>query len=96
MYTYRSIRVGRKVTSRYVGSGGLALGIAALDAEAWEQAQADREERRRLRELDRAADALVADVLAQARVILEAAGYHRSSGHWRRKRRGHREPTGEG
>jgi hypothetical protein len=96
MYVYNSIRFGGKVTSRYVGSSPLVLALAALDAEEHERAEADRAGRRRLRELDRALDAVAAGVLAEARTVLEAAGYHQHArGHWR-KQRGHRESTGTG
>jgi hypothetical protein len=95
MYAYRSIRVGGKVTSRYVASGPLALSLAALAAEEQAQAQADRALRRQLRELDQATAALAAGVLAEVGAVLEGVGYHRPGRHWR-KRRGHREPTSEG
>jgi hypothetical protein len=100
LYAYKSIRRGGRVTSEYRGSGMLALGVATLDAEGQEEraerAERQRAERRRLDELDRAAGALAAGALDLARRTLEEAGYHRHDrGPWR-KRRGHRESTGEG
>jgi hypothetical protein len=93
----RSVRIGGRVTSRYVASGPLA---ELLDAQTRRLRIAeagcrgvppvDPEERKRLDELERALDALVADARGLAHAALAAAGYHQHKrGEWRRCR-GHR------
>ena len=98
-YFYRKHWNGGQVISEYVGTG--AIGELAVLQD--QQRRADRCRRReavraRIRdgqaidaELERAADKL----RAAATILLEAAGYHRHKGTWRRKRRGERAPTDE-
>lgn len=94
-YAYRSVRRGGRVTSRYLGSGSLALlweMVGRHDAMAGAEERAERREARQaeaergralIDRLDRRADAGIAAAVA----TLEAAGCHRHKGQWRRRRR---------
>lgn len=90
LYYTRSRRVGGRVVREYIGCGPAAELFAAmdeLDRERRETARADlRYERERLegvlvalRSLGQATEALVASTL-------EAAGFRRHKGQWRRRR----------
>jgi hypothetical protein len=79
------------VTSEYGGSGECARLIARMEAierdgrdyERWRE----QEERRNLRELDKAMDEMVTQANALARDALTAAGYHQHDrGKWRKRR----------
>jgi len=88
LYYYRSRRVGRRVVKEYVGSGPGAVLVAELDvaerAEREAKRQAKAEELERLRApaepLGQLSDRLEGVVIE----ALEAAGYHRHRGEWRR------------
>jgi hypothetical protein len=89
-YLYRSERVGDRVVKRYVGRGESALHIAAEAAEARRQRSAEKI----------AADLLIAELAplaalmkgldreVESRVALElqAGGWHRHHGIWRKRR----------
>jgi hypothetical protein len=90
-YLYRSVRRGGRVTSEYVAGGESAVLIAALetidrdkrDYERWHE----REERRKIADLERSLDELAADARGLARAALETAGYHQHArGQWRKRR----------
>jgi hypothetical protein len=91
VYRYRSIRVGGKVTSRYLGSGLLA-GIEeqrgrirrAVDQHA---RRATVRARDAPDELERDLEAATRSALTLAHQALEQAGYHQPKrGPWRKKR----------
>jgi hypothetical protein len=92
-YLYRSVRRGGRVTSRYMAGGAVAelLDAQARRARALRRAgpSEDPGERRRLDELDRALDALVAEARGLAHAVLTEAGFHQHKRQWR-KRRGER------
>jgi hypothetical protein len=89
-YYYRSVRSGGKVVSEYFGGGEAAGLIARIEAiereqkealrhdEKTERERADREERELSEWFDR--------IEAAADLAMEAAGYHRHKGQWRRRR----------
>lgn len=87
----RSVRRGGRVTTEYQGSGEVALLIARMETierdernfERWQE----REERKRLDDLEQALDDLAEQARALARDALERAGYHQHRrGEWRRRR----------
>lgn len=88
-YYVKSYRVGRRVTTQYIGSGP----VAALAAHFDQEAQAERAERRALKrqiaELTSDAPALrvfFGYVRDQVRAALEQAGYHQHKrGEWRKR-----------
>jgi hypothetical protein len=90
-YRYRSKRRNGRVTSEYGGSGQTALLIAAMetiesDERDWARHQ-EREERKRLDDLERDLDTLVGRGRSLAHSALTAAGYHQHHrGEWRRRR----------
>jgi hypothetical protein len=88
-YYYRKRRIGRHVVSEYVGCGL----IAEIEAEEDAQAQAERQarraawraERERQAELDSQVDRACASIRAAVAAALEAAGFHRHKGQWRKR-----------
>lgn len=89
-YFYRKRRVGGRVVSEYVGAGEVAE-LVALAGQA--QQESRRAESalwlswRSEREADgRAADGALAGLERLAHAALEAAGYHRHQGQWRKRR----------
>lgn len=89
-YFYRSVRVGDRVRSEYVGRGPGAEAVAALWAVDRAEAEADRVAERARREADRVADReldrLVSEARAMAEETIKAAGFHNHRGQWRRCR----------
>ena len=91
LYYTRSKRVGGRVVREYLGCGEGARLVADIDAARREERAAERLQRDRERAGPLAVqDALnvlgksLEDVLS---VCLEAEGYHKHRGQWRRKRR---------
>lgn len=92
LYYYRKRREGKRVVSEYGGSGDLAVFAAELDA----LARAERVEDRAAERAERAAfcglEQQVVEQVGLSRfvlvAVLEAAGYHRHRGQWRKKRDG--------
>lgn len=89
-YLYRSVRVGGRVRSEYVGRGEVAELLARMrDLERLEAA-AEREDEREWWEAERDADReledLVSEADAMARETLHAAGFHYHRGQWRKRR----------
>jgi hypothetical protein len=89
-YYYTKERSGRRVVSRYVGSGYLAELAASLDVMKREEQEWKRLEE--AAELERfiSADADVATVGRQVDVLLTACllanGYYQHKGQWRKRR----------
>jgi len=89
-YWYRSVRVGRRVIKEYLGTGELAQTMAEIDA--LEQQERDlarraiRAEMDQEREIDRLLDAVGVQVRALTGAVLEAHGYHKHKGQWRKQR----------
>jgi hypothetical protein len=91
-YYYRAARDGRRVVKQYCGSGEVAELWASGDA--YERAL--RETQRRELHTEMAASSgpdRLAEVVSQLaetglKTVLEAGGYHRRSGEWRRQRNG--------
>ncbi|MFO0957091.1 MAG: hypothetical protein U0800_06440 [Isosphaeraceae bacterium] len=89
-YYYRSKRVGAKVRTEYCGAGNFAELAAGLD----ESERLDRaEERERLRAEkaeaagdDRDLAGWFDRIQAEADAAMEAAGFHKHRGQWRRRR----------
>jgi hypothetical protein len=90
-YLYRSIRRGGRVTSEYLGRGGDALLIAALETIERDERDFDRwqarSERKQLDDLERTLDELVGRARDLACEALTAAGFHQHDrGKWRKRR----------
>lgn len=89
-YLYRSVRVGGRVRSEYVGRGETAELLSTLLDLERREAEAEREAERERREADRAEDAeleaLVAEAVATARAAIQGAGFHEHRGQWRKRR----------
>jgi hypothetical protein len=90
MYYYRKKRAGTRVISEYIGRGDLAEAVAAHDAWARAEREAEREEWRETTaaELETAAavDHLGAMCMVLTRAVLLASGHHTHRGQWRWKR----------
>jgi len=93
-YWYRSVRDGDQVRTEYLGTGPLAEAMATLDALKREERELEwaamRAEREAQREIDRAIDAVGAEVRVLTKTVLEAHGYHQHKGTWRKRRDGQR------
>jgi len=89
-YWYRSVRVGRRVIKEYLGTGELAQTMAEIDVLERQERDLAREairaERARENEIDRELDAMGAQVRALTGAVLEAHGYHKHKGQWRKRR----------
>lgn len=85
-YYYRKRRIGRQVVSEYIGAGLDGEQAAEDDAQARQELQLQREQRRQAEQLD--ADLRQADELTRALVnaALLLAGYHPHKRTWRRRR----------
>ncbi len=88
-YFYRKVRRGGRVVSEYAGGGVIGDCLAMLAetqrAERAGDAERSRIERTRLEDEERAFADEFDRVEAQARAMLEAAGYHQPKGRWRRR-----------
>lgn len=90
-YYYQKVRVGRRVVSRYLGSGMIAETFATLDEQerkdkAQKTAQKKAQEQRMIDESEdeeRAFDALASMCDALAKASLICAGYHTHKRQWR-------------
>jgi hypothetical protein len=91
-YYYRSVRSGERVASEYVGGGEAANLIARIEAIEREQEEArrhsERAERDRIVEQECKLTEWFDGIEAVADLAMEAAGYHRHKGQWRRRRYG--------
>ena len=91
-YYYRSVRVGDKVETEYVGTGAAAEMQARMDEAVKRHCEQMRrvwkEERERLCETDHAIAAMFDEVELAADATMIAAGYHRHKGEWRRRHAG--------
>jgi hypothetical protein len=91
-YYYRSVRSGGEVVSEYLGGGEAAGLIARIEAIEREQKEArryhERAERKRGEDEDRKLSEWFDGIEAVADLAMEAAGYHRHKGQWRRRRYG--------
>jgi hypothetical protein len=92
-YYTRSRKIGGRVVREYVGTGPIAEIAAQTDARerayCKAEAEAKREERKRLGTADDAVTELCEAVDNLTRATLLAAGYHQHHrGEWRRRRRG--------
>jgi hypothetical protein len=90
-YYTQSVRVGGRVTRRYLGCGEAAVLIARMEDIDRDRRQTEREIRRMEHEDRAALEAVIQPVIEAAdlwaRVALVAAGYHQHQrGEWRRKR----------
>src|SRR5690349_18116560 len=90
-YYYEKQRRGGRVVSSYVGAGLLGeLAACYADRDAFQRfdAQVARQrDRDATRQRERAANALVRDCVALARLALLATGYHDHNGTWRKRKR---------
>jgi len=88
-YYYRKRRTGEHVVSEYVGKGEiaeLAAVWAYLDrAERQERRAQLLADRQREKELDDMVDRACADCRETIAAVLEAAGFHRHKGQWRKR-----------
>ena len=90
LYYTRSRKLGGRTAREYVGTGPLAELVALMDAQKrlrrQKEAQAWREERKRMKDLEALVEELceATDVLVQAHLV--AGGYRRVAGNWRRRR----------
>jgi hypothetical protein len=90
LYYYRKEREGSSVRSRYVGAGAFAALASQLDKLDGEEARAERDAERALRETDERIDEEIAahgqlvETLAVASLL--AAGFHTHKREWRRAR----------
>ena len=88
-YYYQKHRIGGRVVSEYVGGGEFSQLVAEVDA----LDRAERQERRaqfladrqRQKELDAQVDQACAACSEAIAAALEAAGFHRHKGQWRRR-----------
>ena len=90
-YYYRSVRRGGRVIKEYVGTGPVAEATAQLDEEERlrreEEAQAWKEERRRMEILEAQIEELCDAAETLSRAALVAAGYRQHNrGEWRLRR----------
>lgn len=89
-YYTRSKKINGRVVREYVGGGQLGELVAEMDIEDRLEQQARSErlrvERLRLDESDEALDAVCRNTDRLVAESLEAAGYHRHKGEWRKKR----------
>ena len=88
-YFYRKVRRGGRVVSEYAGAGELAECLAMLAESDRTERDGDAErlriERTRLEDEERAVADGFDRVEAQARAMLESAGYHQPKGRWRKR-----------
>jgi len=88
-YYYRKRRIGRRIVSEYVGGGSVGQLAAEMDALAQAQRQERRAreqaERQKQQELDAELEEARAAVQAAVAATLQAAGFHRHKGQWRRR-----------
>ncbi|MCK4849724.1 MAG: hypothetical protein KAT11_00160 [Phycisphaerae bacterium] len=85
-YYYRKRRVGGRVVSEYVGGGLLGVLAEQLDAEQRAETQAKRQEIQRFDSDDREIIRLCKQLSDAAARMLEAAGFHKHKGQWRKQR----------
>ena len=89
-YYYRKQREGRRVRSKYVGSGVLGQICAANDRDEKQSRITQREAINAMREAEDAIDQHLSDeervVKAITDGMLYAAGYRKHKGQWRKKR----------
>jgi hypothetical protein len=89
-YFYRKVREGRRVRSKYVGSGVLGQICAANDRDEKQSRIAQREAINAMRQAEDAIDQHLSDEERVLKVItdsmLYAAGYRKHKGQWRKKR----------
>ena len=89
-YWYRCKREGGRVVTEYLGAGEFARTMAEIDA--LEQQERDlarraiRAEMDQENDIDRGLDALGAYLRELTGVVLEAHGYHKHTGQWRKQR----------
>lgn len=90
-YFYQKVRIGKRVTSRYVGAGEAAMRcdrIAQRDRDvASKREERARKRRERLERLDRELDRLADEAIRQSHQLLNECGFfqhHR--GEWRKRR----------
>jgi hypothetical protein len=89
-YYYRKRKIGGRVVSEYIGAGYLAEQQAERDQLEREREAQERAAWQRMvneqRETDQELDQLEQTIKALVSVQLQAAGYHKHKGQWRRKR----------
>lgn len=94
-YYYRSRREGRRVITKYLGSGELGSLIAFLEEEEQEERREARqlvkEEKEVQRKLNRQINNLTAQIRGIIRAVLLAEGFHTHKGQWRRIRHGRKQ-----
>ena len=90
-YFYEKRREGRRVVSRYIGGGELALIATEIHAQDIQKRERQRQKQRKIHNEQKKID----QQLAQAekalatilRSILCSAGFHQHKGQWRKRRR---------
>jgi len=89
-YFYEKRREGRRVVSRYIGSGELAFVAAEISDKERQEHERQRRKKQKThneqKEIDQQltrAERSLANIL---RAILGAAGFHQHKGQWRKKR----------
>jgi flagellar biosynthesis/type III secretory pathway chaperone len=89
-YYYRAHKLNGRVVREYIGAGLPGRLCSELDALERQRREEKREEERKQREdldaLDAPVDELSELVDRLASVTLEAAGFHRRKGQWRKRR----------
>jgi hypothetical protein len=89
-YYYRKVREGGRVRSIYIGNGEPADLMQQMDQIERQVRQDEREawksERGAMEAEDREVDDWYGAIEAAADLALEAAGYHKHRGQWRRRR----------
>jgi len=89
-YWYRCKRERGRVVTEYLGAGEFAQTMAEIDALKQQERDLAREairaEMARENDIDREIDAMGAQVRALTGAILEAHGYHKLKGQWRKRR----------
>jgi hypothetical protein len=90
-YYYRNKRLGRRVISRYIGTGTLAECMANLDRLERDERNAEREELRQIQaadlELTAGLDELNNSIHRLTSARMHMAGYHLHKGTWRKRRK---------
>lgn len=86
-YYYRSKRVNGRVVKEYCGTGPAAEEAARLDAEAAAKRRESDERFRKSMEVDALLGEAIDWLDARIAATMIAAGFHRSHGEWRKKRK---------
>lgn len=90
-YYYEKRREGRRVVSRYIGGGELALIATEINTQDRQERKRQRQEQRKTQNEQNEIDQELArteTVLATiVRAVLRSAGFHQHKGQWRKRRR---------